>query len=251
MPSLSFGARGVDLLARGHQLVDHAIDREVEVRDVLRRRSEALRDDAAHVVVRDDLVGAFLVERTHLVVGGKRERRAGRRSGCPGRPPTARRPDAFRPLPSFAAFHVARDHAAMRARARDARDVDAGVLRHAARQRRREHAARGRWWPARARQRAQEPQSFGASVFGGRRAAAAGAAALEPRRPSARARWPRPNAAALASSPSPASTAINWFTGTSVVPSGTTDLRQRALVDRLDFHRRLVGLDLGDHVARA
>ena len=28
------------------------------------------------------------------------------------------------------------------------------------------------------------------------------------------------------------------------------DLRQRALIDGFDFHRRLVGLDLGDHVAR-
>ena len=91
------------------------------------------------------------------------------------------------------------------------------------------------------------------ACFGGRR-----------RRPSRQAsacaaRRPRPCAfvllrlrrapAALASSPSPASTAITSLTGTSVRPFRHDDLRDRALVDRLDLHRRLVGLDLGDHVA--
>jgi hypothetical protein len=33
------------------------------------------------------------------------------------------------------------------------------------------------------------------------------------------------------------------------VPSGHEDLAERALVDGLDLHRRLVGLDLGDDVA--
>ena len=61
---------------------------------------------------------------------------------------------------------------------------------------------------------------------------------------------PAPAAALFTSSPSAAMTAINWLTGTSVAPSGTTILAMRALVHRFVFHRRLVGLDLGDDVTR-
>ena len=56
-------------------------------------------------------------------------------------------------------------------------------------------------------------------------------------------------AAALASSPSPASTAISCVDRHVLRALRHDDLRERALVDRLDFHGRLVGLDLGDHVA--
>ena len=69
-----------------------------------------------------------------------------------------------------------------------------------------------------------------------------------------RGRAPEPPAAAsfsaLASSPSSRRMAIGALTFTSWVPSGTRILPIRPLVDRLDLHRRLVGLDLGDHVAR-
>ena len=44
-------------------------------------------------------------------------------------------------------------------------------------------------------------------------------------------------------------TAIGVLTATSSVPSGTRILAERALVDGLDLHGRLVGLDLGDDVA--
>jgi hypothetical protein len=54
---------------------------------------------------------------------------------------------------------------------------------------------------------------------------------------------------ALASSPSPARIAITVPTFTSSVPSGDQDLGDDAFVDRFEFHRRLVGLDLGEHGA--
>ena len=46
-----------------------------------------------------------------------------------------------------------------------------------------------------------------------------------------------------------AACAIGVLTFTPSVPAGTRILPERALVDRLDLHGRLVGLDLGDHVA--
>ena len=71
--------------------------------------------------------------------------------------------------------------------------------------------------------------------------------------------WPRPSglaaaaaaapSSALASSPSSSSRAIGSLTFTPSVPSRDQDLAERALVDRLDLHGRLVGLDLGDDVA--
>ncbi len=51
------------------------------------------------------------------------------------------------------------------------------------------------------------------------------------------------------SSPSARITAIGVFTATSAVPSGDQNFAERAFVRRLDFHRRLVGLDLGNDVA--
>ncbi len=63
---------------------------------------------------------------------------------------------------------------------------------------------------------------------------------------------PRGLAGALAlatSSPSTAMTAIGVLTFTPSVPAATRILPSGALVDRLDLHGRLVGLDLGDHVA--
>ena len=44
-------------------------------------------------------------------------------------------------------------------------------------------------------------------------------------------------------------TAIGVLTFTPALPSGDQDLADRAFVDGFDFHRRLVGLDLGDDLA--
>ena len=80
------------------------------MRDVLRRGGKALRDHAAHVVVRHDFVGAFLVERADLIVGGKLERRAARCCGGCARCSAG----SLQPLAFLGGGNVARDHAAMR-----------------------------------------------------------------------------------------------------------------------------------------
>ena len=124
--------RGVDLLARREQLADVAIHRQVEMRNGLHRSGQPLRDGAAHAVMRDDLVAARF------------EQRAG--SACPtstARSPARRRRRRcrrFQALAGFGVLDIARDDAAMRAGAVDARELDAGFLGEAARQRRREDA---------------------------------------------------------------------------------------------------------------
>jgi hypothetical protein len=50
-------------------------------------------------------------------------------------------------------------------------------------------------------------------------------------------------------SPSSSSTAMTALTLTRLGAGGNQDLADHALVDGLDFHRRLVGFDFGDHVA--
>ncbi len=55
--------------------------------------------------------------------------------------------------------------------------------------------------------------------------------------------------AGAAAPPLPPISAIGVLTATPSVPSGTRMLDKRAFVHRLNLHRRLVGLDLGDHVA--
>src|SRR5665213_161682 len=57
-----------------------------------------------------------------------------------------------------------------------------------------------------------------------------------------------PRSAAL--SPSARMVAIGVLTATSAVPSGDQYLAKGALIGSLDFHRRLVGFDLGDDIAR-
>ena len=98
--------------------------------------------------------------------------------------------------------------------------------------------------PARRREVA-ELAPAGRGAASGRRAG--GFSGFRPRR---RRRAAGAAAAAFTSSPSPAMTAMTSLTGTSLRALRHHDLRQRALVDRLDLHGRLVGLDLGDHVAR-
>ena len=91
----------------------------------------------------------------------------------------------------------------------------------------------------------------GRSVGAGRQARPAGGR-LRPSRLPAAALRPGAAARSPASSPSPASVAITVPTFTPFGAFG--DRRSSAIdafVDRLEFHRRLVGLDLGHDVARA
>ena len=131
----------VDLLARGQETADVAIDREVEVRDGKAGLREPLGDDPSHAVVRHELVGAFWIERADLLVGhatnggrrhacGRRRRFGHRRHRRSGR---CRRQNA---LGGFCRFDVGRDDAPMRARALDAGEVDAGLFGQPPRQRR-------------------------------------------------------------------------------------------------------------------
>ena len=64
----SFGEVCVHALARPQQLVEAAVDGQVEMRDGLLRQRQALRDHLAHAVVRHDLVGTLVVQRQDLVV---------------------------------------------------------------------------------------------------------------------------------------------------------------------------------------
>ena len=57
--------------------------------------------------------------------------------------------------------------------------------------------------------------------------------------------------AAEASSPSPSNTAMGALTFTPSLPSATKILPSTPLVDGFKFHRRLVGLDLGQQVTGA
>ena len=57
---LVLGRGGVDLLARGQELADVAVEREIEMRNGLLRLHEALRNDLAHVVVWNDLIAVRL-----------------------------------------------------------------------------------------------------------------------------------------------------------------------------------------------
>jgi hypothetical protein len=78
---------------------------------------------------------------------------------------------------------------------------------------------------------------FGLSAPGGFFCSFAGALPARARQPT---RLPR----------SRRSTAITVPTFTPSVPSGDEDLADRAFVDGFEFHRRLVGFDLGQDVAR-
>src|SRR4029079_10415865 len=101
---------GIDLLARVEQTADVAVDGEIEGRNALRGRCQALCDGAAHAVVRHDLVGTFLEQRKYLLV---RHRRRDRRR-C-----TRCRGWRLQALAGFRTLELAGDAAAVRSR-----DVD-------------------------------------------------------------------------------------------------------------------------------
>ena len=124
---------GVDLLARGHQPADIAIDRVIEMRNGLHRGGQPLRDGAAHAVMRHDFVAAFLIERADLLIGHRRRDRGRRAAG-------GSRAGARKPLPDFAPLDIAGDDAAMRSRALHAAEVETGLFRQPAGKRRGEDA---------------------------------------------------------------------------------------------------------------
>ena len=105
-PVLGRGA--VHALARPQQLVEAAVDAQVEVRDGLLRLRQPLRNDPAHAVVRHDLVGALLVKREDLVVGHRLRRERRRRLGGAAPSPSPRCRRERRWPPSFSAASTSR-----------------------------------------------------------------------------------------------------------------------------------------------
>ena len=245
---LVLGRRRVDLLARGEQLADVAVDGEIEGRNGLRRRGQALRDGAAHAVMRHDLVGALFEQREDLLVGHRRrDARAPRRGAAAG---------AFRPLPDLALSTSRAMTRPCGPRAVDAARARCRLPWRDAAPAARRRCGRGRWLAA----PAQPPAARSCSRCSGwraaasRRGAAAGAGAAAALRPwqalrsafaaAAAARARRLHILAVAGEHR------DHIVDRNVLRAfGHQDLRDRALVDRLDFHGRLVGLDLRDHVA--
>ena len=247
------GRGRVHALAGAQQLVDAAIDGQIEVRDGLLGQGQALGDDLAHAVVRHDLVGALLVERQDLVVGHGLRAECRRRARRPG----ARRcrPWAARAAALERRLDVALDDAPVRARAGERRKIDARLLGEPARQRRSEDAAvavgaGGACRAALAARASASPLRGGDRGGGSRRrqclrspprppcvarlGARRGSSAWRARGSRCRARrlplaeptapWPR--SARRRFSPSASSTAIGVLTFTPSVPSATSSLRR-------------------------
>ena len=94
---------GVDLFARGQELVDPAVERQVEVGDRKLRFEETPRNHFANVVVRDSFVRTGLEQRADLLVGRRLDaRRHRRRSG------------SHDPAARLGRFDIARNDAAVR-----------------------------------------------------------------------------------------------------------------------------------------
>ena len=109
------------------QIVEPAFHAQVEVRHGRLRLHHALRHDPAHAVVGNELVGRFVVEGQHLVVGHRRDEGrdglpAGRRDGLAGGRFGRRRALAAGRL---RLLDVGLDDPAVRARALQRRDVEA------------------------------------------------------------------------------------------------------------------------------
>ena len=206
---------------------------------------EPLRDGAAHAVVRHDLVAALFEQRADLLsdIDG-RDWRAPQ--------PPARRRAAVTALAGFRAFDVARDDAAVRARALDARQMSmpASLASRLASGEAKTRPPDGDGCERRAVWRgggAAAGAAFGASALG---AAACGCGSrrrglrLWRGPPLARAGGGRFDVLALAGQHR--DHLVDRHVGGAFRHH---DLGDGALVDRLDLHRRLVGLDLGDDVA--
>ncbi|SPU46072.1 Uncharacterised protein [Brevundimonas diminuta] len=212
----------VHLGADSHQLVDLAVDEQGEMRHVLHAVDHTTRHGLLHPIQRDQVVAA--VRNAHL---RQRQSLARLCGGC------SRRRDGGRLSAALACgLHVALDDAAVRTGALDGLQIQAGLGGQTARQRRGEDAAaivrlrRGRsgrgfslWSLSLGRFRLSRfGRSFG--LLGRRRHGVAGQAGDR---------------------------------GVDLHALGAfrhQNLQHFALIDGFDFHRRLVGLDLGDDVAR-
>ena len=195
--------------------------------------------------MRHDLVGAGLEQRENLLVRHRRRDARARRAGAAA--------GAFRPLPDFAS-------STSRAMTRPCGPVP--VMRPSSMpasfaRRRASGDEKMRPWPL-ACARVTRPRGAGAAAgFGA--GAAAGAAAAGWRRRGASACGGRRRSSRLGAAGRGAGglhvLAVAGEHRDHVVDRhilralGHQDLGDRALVDRLDLHGRLVGLDLGDHVA--
>ena len=241
------------------QRVELAVERQVEVRDRLLGLGQAARDHLAHVRVRD-LAELMPVGRE----AWHRRRPASGPTGAAGDgagawlPPAGAGAAAVGPSragcrasavpPAMRGLDVGLDDAAVRAAALDLRRGRARPARPCAwragsrrcGRRRRDRCRRGRSLPVRR-------WCGGAGCRRSRRRRRRLPDLALPRLRSG-ASLPPPSSA-QASSPSSSSRAIGWLTFTPSVPSWHQDLAERALVDGLDLHGRLVGLDLGDDVA--
>ena len=79
--------RRIDLRAQRQQRIEFAVERQVEMRDGGLGLDQAARDGLAHIVMRDELVGAFLEQFQHLIVRHRlywRGRSGGRSAGGRG-----------------------------------------------------------------------------------------------------------------------------------------------------------------------
>ena len=206
------------------------------MRDRLLGLGQAARDHLAHVVERDLVVGGRGGGAAGAGAGCRRLRGRRRRASASGRRAAGRAPPLS--AASMSALTI-RPCGPLPFRLCE---IEPGLRRHPARQRARRDplaADRRLAWPPSPRRPAPlrllgQPWPRGAALAS---PLAFGAGAADA--PSS----------ALLSSPSSSRSAIGSLTFTPSVPLGHQDLAKRALVDRLDLHGGLVGLDLGDDVA--
>ena len=101
------------------------------MRNGLGRSGQPLRNSPAHAVVRNELVASFFVERANLLIAHCR-----RDGGATSGRTCGRRGRRAQTLALLRRRYVAGDDAAMRTRAGNAAELDAGVLGETARERR-------------------------------------------------------------------------------------------------------------------
>ena len=111
----------VDVFAQRHQLVEFAINREVEMRDRLLGFDQTTRNRLAHRVMRDLFIAAGLEQLLDLFITH------GRCHWCARRRCSSRR--SLQRATGHCSLHIALHNTAMRAGARDARHINASFFR--------------------------------------------------------------------------------------------------------------------------
>ena len=225
-----FRSGGVDLLAQRQKRIELAVDCEIEMRDRLLGLDQTTRNRLAHRIMRDFLERTRLEEFPDGRIGHALRRTAGRSRRCRRR--RSGRSDS--PTASDGGFHIALDDAAMRARALDPGEINARILCQTTRERRCEQTrASGRLCDGRGR------------GLSGRRSCNRRRRRFLLFRGDGRS-CRRGGADILAFSGDDTDERIHRHVRRAVRHD---DLDQHALINGFDFHRRLVGLDLGEHVA--